>query len=96
MPLAATSLKLPKTLKSRIARLAKRAGQSPHAFMLRLLEAQVEAAERFEQFVADARHADQRMQESGEGYAAADVHDYLEARIAGRKATRPKPAPWRK
>lgn len=96
MPLVATSIKLPKTLKSRIARLAKRAGESPHAFMLRLLEAQVEAAERFEQFVADARHADQRMQESGEGYGAAGVHDYLEARIAGRKATRPKPAPWRK
>jgi predicted transcriptional regulator len=96
MTLTATSLKLPKTLKSRIARLARRAGQSPHAFMLRLLEDQVQAAERFEQFVADARQADQRMQESGKGYAAADVHGYLKARIAGRAATRPKPAPWRK
>jgi predicted DNA-binding protein len=96
MPVVATSLKLPKALKSRITRLAKRAGESPHAFMLRLLEAQVESAERFEQFVADARHADQRMQESGQGYAAADVHGFLEARIAGRKADRPKPAPWRK
>ena len=47
MTLAATSLKLPKTLKSRITRLAKRAGESPHAFMLRVLEDQVEAAERF-------------------------------------------------
>ena len=96
MPLVATSLKLPKTLKSRIARLAKRAGASPHAFMLGLLENQVQAAERFEQFVADARQADQRMQETGQGYAAADVHRYLEARIAGRKATRPKPAQWRR
>ena len=96
MTLAATSLKLPKTLKSRIARLARRAGESPHAFMLRLLENQVQTAERFEQFVADARQADQRMQESGQGYAAADIHGYLEAKIAGRKATRPKPAQWRK
>jgi len=96
MPLVATSLKLPKTLKSRITRLAKRAGESPHAFMLRLLENQVEAAERFEQFVADARQADQRMQESGQGYAAAEVHSYLKAKIARRKATRPKPAQWRK
>jgi hypothetical protein len=64
--------------------------------MLRLLEKQVEAAERFEHFLADARQADQRMQESGEGYAAADVHDYLEAKIAGRKATRPRSAQWRK
>src|SRR5258708_33742649 len=91
MSLAATSLKLPKTLKSRITRLAKRAGESPHAFMLRLLEKQVQAAERFEQFVADARQADQRMQESGQGYAAADVHSYLEAKTAGRKAPRPNP-----
>ena len=49
MSLAATSLKLPKTLKTRITRLAKRAGESPHAFMLRLLEEQVQATERFEQ-----------------------------------------------
>jgi predicted transcriptional regulator len=96
MTLVATSLKLPKTLKSRITRLAKRAGQSPHAFMLRLLENQVQAAERFEQFIADAREADHRMQESGQGYAAADVHEYLKARIAGRGATRPKPTQWRK
>ena len=96
MTLAATSLKLPKTLKSRIARLAKRAGESPHAFMLRLLEDQVQAAERFEQFVAAAWHADRQMQESGQGYAAAGVHGYLWAKIAGRKATRPKPAQWRK
>jgi predicted transcriptional regulator len=96
MPLVATSLKLPKTLKSRITRLARRAGQSPHAFMLRLLENQVQAAERFEQFVADARQADQRMQESGQGYDPADVHGYLEAKIAGGKATRPNPAQWRK
>ena len=76
--------------------VAKRAGESPHAFMLRLLEDLVQAAERFEQFVADARQADQHMQESGRGYAAADVHSYLKARIAGRVATRPKPAQWRK
>lgn len=96
MTLVATSLKLPKTLKSRIIRLAKRAGESPHAFMLRLLEKQVEAVEQFEQFVADARRADQHMQGSGQGYDAAAVHGYLEARVAGRKATRPKPAQWRR
>lgn len=96
MAVAATSLKLPKTLKARITRLAKRAGESPHAFMMRLLEEQVQAAERFEQFVADARHADEHMQASGLGYVATDVHDYLEARIAGRSMARPKPIPWRK
>jgi predicted transcriptional regulator len=96
MSLTATSLKLPKVLKTRIARLAKRAGESPHAYMLRLLEDQVQAAERFEQFLVAARQADERMQESGRGYAAQDVHRYLEAKIAGRRAIRPKPVQWRK
>ena len=96
MSLAATSLKLPKALKIRITRLAKRAGESPHAFMLRLLEEQVEATERFEQFLIEAREAEQRMQERDLGYAAADVHGYLEAKVAGRKATRPSPVQWRK
>ncbi|HMA32275.1 MAG TPA: CopG family transcriptional regulator [Casimicrobiaceae bacterium] len=96
MPVAATSLKLSKELKSRIARLARRTGESPHALMLRMLEEQVESIERFEQFVADAQSADERMQESGMGYDAADVHGYLEARVAGRKATRPKPVQWRR
>ena len=96
MSLAATSLKLPKVLKTRIARLAKRTGESPHAFMLRLLEEQVQAAERFERFLVAARQADARMQESGMGYAAQDVHDYLEAKVAGRQKARPKPVQWRK
>jgi hypothetical protein len=96
MSLVATSLKLPKTLKTRITRLAKRAGESPHAFMLRLLEEQVQATERFEEFLTEARQADERMQESGVGYAAADVHGYLEAKVTGRKTTRPKPVQWRK
>jgi hypothetical protein len=64
--------------------------------MLRLLEEQVQASERFEQFLAEARQADERMQEGGIGYAASDVHGYLEAKVTGRKATRPKPVPWRK
>jgi predicted DNA-binding protein len=96
MSIAATSLKLPKTLKTRITRLAKRTGESPHSLMLRLLEEQVQATERFEQFLAEARQADQRMLEGGTGYAAADVHGYLEAKVRGRKATRPKPVQWRK
>jgi len=96
MPVAATSLKIPKTLKTRIVRLAKRAGESPHALMIRLLEEQVEAVERFDAFLAEARAADKDMQESASGYAAAGVHAYLEAKAKGGKAARPKPIQWRK
>jgi predicted transcriptional regulator len=96
MSVTATSLKLPTALKTRIERLARRAGESPHAYMVRLLEERVDAAERFEKFVAEAREADERMQDSGTGYATGDVYAYLEARIAGRRKARPKPVTWRK
>ena len=36
------------------------------------------------------------MQRSGLGYAAGDVHAYLEAKIRGRAARRPKPLRWRR
>ncbi len=35
-----TTLKVPRALKARIARLAKQSGRSPHAFMLEALERQ--------------------------------------------------------
>lgn len=93
--LAATSLKLPRRLKSRVEGLARRAGESPHAFMVRALESHVEAAERYEAFLGEGMQADEAMQRSGLGYDAKDVHAYLEARIRDRKAHRPKAVRWR-
>ena len=56
----------------------------------------MDATQRFQQFLADARAAEERMQRAGTGYAAADVYGYLEARVAGRRKARPKPVSWRK
>ena len=95
MTVAATSLKLPKTLKTRIARLARQAGESPHALMVRMLQERVEDAERFQRFVEEARAADREMQQTGEGHPATDVHEYLQARIDGRRPARTKPVRWR-
>jgi predicted transcriptional regulator len=95
MSVTATSLKLPRRLKSRLERVARRAGESPHAFMVRALESQVEAMERYEAFLAEGMRADEAMQQSGLGYDAKDVHAYLLARVRGRKARRPKAARWR-
>jgi predicted transcriptional regulator len=95
MSVSATSLKLPRRLKARLERAARRAGESPHAFMVRALESQVEAAERYQRFVDDGMRADEAMQQSGLGYAAKDVHAYLEAKAHGRAARRPKAVRWR-
>jgi predicted transcriptional regulator len=93
--ITATSLKLPKGLKSRVERLARRAGESAHAFMLRALESQVEAEERYQAFLDEGVQADDAMQQSGLGYESKAVHAYLESRSRGRKVRRPRPARWR-
>jgi predicted transcriptional regulator len=95
MTVAATSIKIPLRLKSKIERLARHSGETSHAFMLRALEGQVEAAERYQAFVRDGIRADEAMLRSGFGYAADDVHAYLEAKVAGRRARRPRPVRWR-
>ncbi|MBI3373832.1 MAG: hypothetical protein HY017_19070 [Betaproteobacteria bacterium] len=95
MTVAATSIKLPSRLKSKIERLAKRSGETPHAFMLRALQGQVAAAERYQDFVREGIRADEAMLRSGLGYAADDVHAYLEAKAAGRCARGPRPVRWR-
>ena len=96
MPIAATSLKLPRSLKARIERISRRSGESAHALMLRALEGHMEAEERYQVFLDDGVRADEAMQRSGLGYAAADVHAYLAVRAEGRAARRPKPVRWRK
>jgi len=94
MGLTATSLKLPRRLKTRVERVARRTGESTHSFMLRALESQVEAVERYQAFLEDGMRADEAMQQSGLGYDAKDVHAYLEAKVGGRKARRPKAVRW--
>lgn len=95
MSTAATSIKIPRQLKTKIERLARNTGESSHAFMLRALEGQVEAAERYQAFLRDGIRADEAMLRSGLGYAAEDVHSFLEAKVAGRRARRPRPVRWR-
>jgi hypothetical protein len=63
--------------------------------MLRALESQVEAMERYQRFIDDGMRADDAMQQSGLGYEASDVHAYLEAKAKGREARRPKAVRWR-
>ena len=91
---ASTTLKLPERLKQRIAPLARSAGKTPHAWMVEALEAHTALAERRKIFVADALAAEKEAERSGRVYAAGEVDRYLRARVAGRKAKRPKPARW--
>jgi predicted transcriptional regulator len=96
MTVSATSLKLPRTLKSRIDKLARLSGESAHALMVRALADHVDAAERRRAFLEDAVRADEQMIKSGTGYAMEEVHAYLGAKVRGRPARRPRAVRWRR
>jgi predicted transcriptional regulator len=96
MAIAATSLKLPSTLKTELEELARRSGETTHAIMVRALTEHVAAAKRYRLFLDDATHADASMLQSGVGYAMQDVHAYVAAKVRGEPAKRPKPVKWRK
>jgi predicted transcriptional regulator len=96
MSVSATSLKLPRSLKSRIEKLARLSGESAHALMVRALTDHVEAAERRRVFLQDAVRADERMVKTGTGYAMAEVHAYLGAKVRSRPARRPRAVRWRR
>ena len=93
--MSTTSLKLPDELKQRAASAAQSRGVSTHAFMVDAIERAALAAERRESFVADAEAARKQMRDTGKGYEADDVHAYIQARIAGKKAAKPKAKSWR-
>ncbi|MBI3524150.1 MAG: hypothetical protein HY066_06425 [Betaproteobacteria bacterium] len=90
-----TSLKLSDELKQRAVAVAQKQGVTPHAFMVAAIEQAATAAERRASFVAEALNARDFMLKTGKGYDADEVHAYLQARVAGKKATRPKAKSWR-
>ena len=92
----ATTIKLPEDLKRRVRVAARAASISPHAFMLRALEAQTRLDEQRREFMGEALAALQETGATGKGYAAADVHRYVLERARGKRAARPVPVTWRK
>ena len=93
--MSTTSLKLSDELKQRAVAAAQMKGVSPHAFMVSAIEQAATAAEQRAGFVGEAQAAREQMLRTGKGYDAGEVHAYLKARIAGKKAVKPKAGSWR-
>lgn len=93
--MSATSLKLSQDLKRRIIRIAAQAGQTPHAFMVEALAREAARAELRERFAADSAESERQALDSGRAYPLGATFDYLEARLAGKKARRPRAHAWR-
>jgi predicted transcriptional regulator len=91
---ATTTLKLPDSLKKRIAPLAESAGKTPHAWMVEALETHAALAEKRRAFVADALTSKREVERDGKVFAMEDVHRYMRALARGRKVKRPKPVKW--
>jgi predicted transcriptional regulator len=93
--MAATSLKLPDDLKRRIERLAATAQKTPHAFMVEALMREADRTELREQFAADSAKSEKEAMASGKAISLEASFDYLNARLSGRKARRPRARVWR-
>jgi len=92
---SATSLKLPDELKRSIVRMATRAGQTPHAFMIDALAREAARAELRERFASEAEESEREALASGKAVPLDAAFDYLEARVARKKVRSPKARSWR-
>lgn len=92
----AVTLKLPPELKDRVTSVVKGTDKSAHAFMVEAIEQQTTLAEKRKAFIAEGVAALREFERTGKGYALEDVRKYFAARIAGRKARRPRLKRWRK
>jgi len=87
--MSTTTLRLPDALKARVAKAAKRAGVTPHHFMLEAVTERAEQAERRADFDAIAEQRYAHILETGQTLAWDDVRNYLKARAVGQSAARP-------
>ncbi len=95
MAATATSLKMSKQLKKRIGGLAKKTGQTPHAFMLRALEEKVTAQELRQRFYEEGAAALRATRARGYAYDLDSVEKHLLAKVAGKTAPAMKKVRWR-
>ena len=89
--MSTTTIRLPQDLKKRIARAAERAGSTAHSFILEAIAEKAEQEERRTEFqdTAERRHAE--ILASGKTVPWSEMRRYLERRLTGKKAARPKP-----
>jgi len=93
--MSTTSLKLPEDVKHLAAEAARQQGITPHAFMVDAIRAAAAAAHMRADFVADAVAARAETLTSGKGYAATEVHAYLQGRAQGKATPKPRAKSWR-
>ena len=89
--MSTTTIRLPRDLKDRIARAAQRAGTTPHGFILEAIAEKAALEERRADFLDTAERRYAEIVSSGETIPWSGMRRYLERRLAGARAPRPKP-----
>lgn len=87
---ATTSVKIPLRTKARVARAAREAGLTVHAYLVDAIEQATERAEKRRAFVDAALASREETRRTGRAYRAEDVHAFFEARRRGENPPRPK------
>lgn len=89
--MSTTTIRLPKDLKARVAAAAERAGTTAHGFMLDAIAEKTDRAERRADFHDDAAKRYAALAASGKALSWEKMRAYLEGRVAGTTAARPRP-----
>jgi predicted transcriptional regulator len=84
-----TTIRLPEALKARVAAAARRAGKTPHSFILEAVAEKAEQQERRSDFedLADKRFA--QIVQTGRTIPWSEMRKYLGDRLAGKAPRRP-------
>lgn len=85
-----TTIRLPDELRARVAAAAERAGTTPHAYILEAIAEKTADEERRREFeeLADDRYA--RIAATGRTIPWSEMRRYLEQRLAGAEARKPR------
>jgi len=87
--MSTTTIRLPKALKTRVKREARRAGTSAHGFILEAIAEKAEVAERRADFHATARRRAAGIEATGKTIAWDDMKRYLLEKVAGGDPRKP-------
>ncbi len=85
-----TTIRLPADLKLRIAAVAKRAGTTSHAFILEAIVEKTDREERLGDFHGVAEKRSAGIGACGKTIPWNEMRRYLEDRVAGKVAARPR------
>ncbi len=88
--MSTTTIRLPDTLKERVAHVAAYCNQTAHSFILDAIAEKAEREEKRQQLEETANLRYANILSSGETIAWDEMRNYLEARLTGQPADAPK------